>query len=398
MAARQSEGPLAPNQLFDVATIVLRVKGSDLVDVHGRSDQARRGSAEGRGQGLLIYNPSDEGARRRRLSLHWWWRCRRWRRGCGTPIDIKQAVQIAELDRRLVRRRDQGRQEQAHAERYVPGEEADRRSDPSTLAESRLQEDHTERRGRLRRLLRSERHVRRRQRERAADGSHRDGLHRATRRRRARRCSSTRSSRISASSSSRSTARPTGSSWRRFDIPRKLLATIGCPLPVAQPPPVAEPPPPASQPALERRLGPLDAAAIIVSNVIGGGILFTPPQVAASVPESLVVPVDVGRRRRAGVRRRDGLRGTGGAAAPRRRRVRLPASGVRTAGGVSDRLDVVHRRLLGRDRGERGRPRGVRRTVHPCGQRRDTALRRPAAVRAADVLASRRRWRSARSR
>ena len=36
--------------------------------------------------------------------------------------------------------------------------------------------------------------------------------------------------------------------------------------------------------ALERRLGPLDAAAIIVSNVIGGGILFTPPQVASSVP------------------------------------------------------------------------------------------------------------------
>ena len=35
---------------------------------------------------------------------------------------------------------------------------------------------------------------------------------------------------------------------------------------------------------LERRLGPLDAAAIIVSNVIGGGILFTPPQVAAMVP------------------------------------------------------------------------------------------------------------------
>jgi len=35
---------------------------------------------------------------------------------------------------------------------------------------------------------------------------------------------------------------------------------------------------------LERRLGPLDAAAIIVSNVIGGGILFTPPQIAAAVP------------------------------------------------------------------------------------------------------------------
>ncbi len=35
---------------------------------------------------------------------------------------------------------------------------------------------------------------------------------------------------------------------------------------------------------LERRLGPLDAAAIIVSNVIGGGILFTPPLIAAGIP------------------------------------------------------------------------------------------------------------------
>jgi len=39
---------------------------------------------------------------------------------------------------------------------------------------------------------------------------------------------------------------------------------------------------------LERRLGPLDAAAVIVSNVIGGGILFTPPQIAASVPSALL--------------------------------------------------------------------------------------------------------------
>jgi APA family basic amino acid/polyamine antiporter len=37
-------------------------------------------------------------------------------------------------------------------------------------------------------------------------------------------------------------------------------------------------------PGLERRLGPLDAAAVIVSNVIGGGILFTPPLVAATSP------------------------------------------------------------------------------------------------------------------
>ena len=36
--------------------------------------------------------------------------------------------------------------------------------------------------------------------------------------------------------------------------------------------------------SLERRLGPLDAAAIIVANVIGGGILFLPPVIASMVP------------------------------------------------------------------------------------------------------------------
>ncbi len=44
---------------------------------------------------------------------------------------------------------------------------------------------------------------------------------------------------------------------------------------------------PGSPATLERRLGPFDAAAIIVSNVIGGGILFTPPQVAAAVPNAV---------------------------------------------------------------------------------------------------------------
>jgi APA family basic amino acid/polyamine antiporter len=38
--------------------------------------------------------------------------------------------------------------------------------------------------------------------------------------------------------------------------------------------------------SLERRLGPLDGAAIIISNVIGGGILFLPPVIAASVPSA----------------------------------------------------------------------------------------------------------------
>jgi APA family basic amino acid/polyamine antiporter len=45
---------------------------------------------------------------------------------------------------------------------------------------------------------------------------------------------------------------------------------------------------PAPAASLDRRMGPFDAAAIIVSNVIGGGILFTPPQVAALVPGALL--------------------------------------------------------------------------------------------------------------
>lgn len=52
------------------------------------------------------------------------------------------------------------------------------------------------------------------------------------------------------------------------------------------PPSTAEPKPSSEAAVLERRLGPWDAAAIIVSNVIGGGILFTPPQVAQAVPHA----------------------------------------------------------------------------------------------------------------
>jgi APA family basic amino acid/polyamine antiporter len=40
------------------------------------------------------------------------------------------------------------------------------------------------------------------------------------------------------------------------------------------------------QQSLERRLGPIDGAAVIVSNVIGGGILFFPVLIAASVPDA----------------------------------------------------------------------------------------------------------------
>jgi len=42
-----------------------------------------------------------------------------------------------------------------------------------------------------------------------------------------------------------------------------------------------------SVPVLERRLSPFDAAAIIVANVIGGGILFRSPAVAAAIPNAI---------------------------------------------------------------------------------------------------------------
>jgi APA family basic amino acid/polyamine antiporter len=42
----------------------------------------------------------------------------------------------------------------------------------------------------------------------------------------------------------------------------------------------------APQQTLERRLGPLDAAAIIVANVIGGGILFLPKIIAGYTPDN----------------------------------------------------------------------------------------------------------------
>jgi APA family basic amino acid/polyamine antiporter len=42
---------------------------------------------------------------------------------------------------------------------------------------------------------------------------------------------------------------------------------------------------------LERRLGPFDAAAIVVSNVIGGGIFFVPILVAGLVPDARLLLV-----------------------------------------------------------------------------------------------------------
>jgi APA family basic amino acid/polyamine antiporter len=44
-----------------------------------------------------------------------------------------------------------------------------------------------------------------------------------------------------------------------------------------------------ASPSLERRLGPYDAAAIVVSNVIGGGIFFVPILVAELVPDPATI-------------------------------------------------------------------------------------------------------------
>jgi len=43
--------------------------------------------------------------------------------------------------------------------------------------------------------------------------------------------------------------------------------------------------------SLERKLGPLDAAAVIISNVIGGGIFFVPVLVAQAIPDGRVILV-----------------------------------------------------------------------------------------------------------
>ena len=131
---------------------------------------------------------------------------------------------------------------------------------------------------------------------------------------------------------------------------------------------------PRVRPALERRLGPLDAAAIVISNVIGGGIFFVPVVVAQLVPQPVAM---------IGVWLVGGALAFAGAMAyaelaalrPRAgRRVRLPARGVRSARRVPDRMDVVRRRFLRRDRGQRRRARRLRRPLHSRGGRHASGL------------------------
>ena len=91
--------------------------------------------------------------------------------------------------------------------------------------------------------------------------------------------------------------------------------------------------------------------------------------VAQLRPDVAAILARLARRRRARVRRRDGVRRTRGAPAARGRRIRLSARCLWTAGRLPDRLDVVRGRLLRGDCRER---RGAGRVPGPlrAGRRR----------------------------
>ena len=98
----------------------------------------------------------------------------------------------------------------------------------------------------------------------------------------------------------------------------------------------------------------------------------------------------VARRWGSGVRRRDGVRGARRAAAACRRRVCLPARGVRTAGRVPDGMDVVRGGVLRGDCGQRGCARGLRRPLHSRGRRHAAGLLVPPALAERDASIHRR--------
>ena len=100
-------------------------------------------------------------------------------------------------------------------------------------------------------------------------------------------------------------------------------------------------PPPAGS-VLERRLGPLDAAVIVISNVIGVGIFTTPGIVATMLPNPVVMLA---------VWAAGGALAFAGALAYAELAARRPQAGgeyvflreFRRSGCISDRLDVFCR-------------------------------------------------------
>src|ERR1700741_961918 len=140
------------------------------------------------------------------------------------------------------------------------------------------------------------------------------------------------------------------------------------------------------QHTLERRLGPLDGAAIIVSNVIGGTILFAPPFMAGIVPNPWA---DLGLWVAGGALAFAGAMAYAELAALRPKAggeyVYLDAAYGRGA-PLPPCWDVVRRRLLRRDRGELLLHSDLPRAVRARRRQPDAALHHPAAVRASDVF------------
>ena len=117
--------------------------------------------------------------------------------------------------------------------------------------------------------------------------------------------------------------------------------------------------------SLDRRLGPLDASAIVISNVIGVGIFTTPGVVAAMLPSTAAMLA---------VWAFGGALAFAGALAYAELAAWRPQAGgeyvyLRESfgqpRGVPDRLDVVRRRFQRRDRVRVGRRRRLPGSLHP---------------------------------
>ena len=91
--------------------------------------------------------------------------------------------------------------------------------------------------------------------------------------------------------------------------------------------------------SLLRILGLSFGLAVTVGNTIGGGILRTPGDIAALLPNSVAVRRDLGRRRTLRAARRERARRARHDVAAERRAVRLRAARVRRLRGLSRRMD-----------------------------------------------------------
>ena len=134
------------------------------------------------------------------------------------------------------------------------------------------------------------------------------------------------------------------------------------------------------RPALERRLGPLDGAAIIVSNVIGGTILFAPPFMAGLVPNPWLY---LGLWLAGGALAFAGAMAYAELAALRPKaggEIRLSRRRVWARRRIPDRLDVVCRRLFRRDCRQRVLHPDLPRAIRSGRRQPDADLHDPAAV------------------